>query len=259
MNEHEGNNSATKDTFAVRWLSSVGLSENTPIYREILSFLDAVGTYSNESLNEIATSFQDLIIWTAGTDAECKPIALMTLRNLLWHHTGIPSTMDRESTLADVLVMLKHNKSALQDTHIDGRQGAIRTPKRLSTQGPGRRVSDICQPRDLARTTKRNLIVDMNGSADGNGEYDSPWGAMPRLTCDKDDAYRSQVLNEFGDDAVDPYAAEFTAEDAVTEAKMGGKLMTDALRNLSPFSGGPEGWLKWKASTLADFTFAGGV
>jgi hypothetical protein len=96
-----------------------------------------------------------------------------------------------------------------------------------------------------------------NGTARVNNRRSTAWGALPRLTSDKDDAHREELMRDH-DSPVDPHASSLTAEAKIAEEKIRESMLKSALKEISPFSGVVnEDWLQWKNDSLACFTLAG--
>jgi hypothetical protein len=95
-----------------------------------------------------------------------------------------------------------------------------------------------------------------HGTARVNDRRSTAWGVLLRLTSDKDDACRAELMRD-GDSPVDPCASSLTDEASITEGKIRESMLKSALKEISPFTGVNEDWLQWKNDSLACFTLAG--
>jgi hypothetical protein len=253
-----------EDTFPGTWLVSVGVKSQSKTFHDMLHFLNIIGVGEEEDLSDFANSFED-IASSSNLGTEYTPMVSMKMKNALWRSTGLPEHMYSPVSIADMVKMVSGTRKVT--TPLKARQATGNlTPRRTSWQHPDvardRPRSEFYRPEDLAHNTPRRRRGDMdehgsdNGIARVNNRRSTAWGVLPRLTSEKDDAYRAELMQD-GDAPVDPYASSLTDEARIAEGKIRESMLKSALKEISPFSGLNEDWLQWKNDSLACFTLAG--
>ena len=102
------------ESFMERWLRSVWIKKGSSLHSNLMNFLTIVGVGDEESLEALATSFNEIVHMIGD---EFNAFTLMKLRNSLWHSTGLPNEMKKETTIADMLFLMKHKDAKGNMTH----------------------------------------------------------------------------------------------------------------------------------------------